>query len=63
MLLIIGDFISLTVVVAAGPVASGGDLGAMQFKGTSGREEGMCKVFIAGQSGDIWMFYHVCREK
>lgn len=58
MLLITGDFISLTVVVA-----SGGDLGAMQFKGTSGREEGMCKAFITGQSGDIWMFYHVCREK
>lgn len=48
MLLIIVDFISLTMVVAAGHVASRGDLGAMQFKDTSGREEGMCKVFIAG---------------
>lgn len=63
MLLITVDFISLTMVVAAGHVASRGDLGAMQFKDTSGREEGLCKVFIAGQSGDIWMFYHVSREK
>lgn len=48
MLLITVDFISLTLVVAAGHVTSGGDLGAMQFKGTSGREEGMCKAFVAG---------------
>lgn len=48
MPLITVGFISLTVVVAAGHVASGWDLGAMQFKGTSGREEAMCKAFIAG---------------
>lgn len=48
MLLITVDFISLPMVVAAGHVASGGDLGARQFKGTSGREEGMYKAFIAG---------------
>lgn len=48
MLLITVDFISLTLVVALGRVASRGDLGAMQFKGTSGREEGMCRAFIAG---------------
>lgn len=47
MLLITVNFISLTLVVAAGHVASRRDLGAMQFKGTSIREKGMCKVFIA----------------
>lgn len=47
MLLITVNFTSLTLVVAAGHVASRRDLGAMQFKGTSGREEGICDVFIA----------------